>query len=239
MLTTAAGLLVVSGCVMSLLPAQALAWRQSRLPSGSGKRWHTPPPWPLVQGAGGDTARLQAAVDRAVLAWTRPSCSGLRFDRGSRGIALSPVYSYPPKLDVAAWTDVRALHLGGLIVGADIALNGFVMQGGGLDVETVILHELGHALGLAHTGVRGTVMRPRVARGWPIRTLTPDDRAAVCALYPPGVFDTRTPASTASRIAAEPSYAALAFTLALALLSGLWLRRRRASRAPSRAAQPA
>ena len=51
------------------------------------------------------------------------------------------------------------------------------------DVETVALHELGHALGLNHTSVSGAVMWPSVATGTTLRSLAQDDIDAICSLY--------------------------------------------------------
>lgn len=54
------------------------------------------------------------------------------------------------------------------------------------DVESVILHEAGHFLGLAHTGsVGGAVMYPTVQPATAKRALTTTDEGDVCAVYPP------------------------------------------------------
>ena len=50
------------------------------------------------------------------------------------------------------------------------------------DLETVLLHEIGHAIGIAHSSERGSVMRPTVPR-IPRRGLTADDVMAVRVLY--------------------------------------------------------
>jgi hypothetical protein len=55
---------------------------------------------------------------------------------------------------------------------------------GGLDIETVALHEIGHLLGLAHTDVSGSVMWPYVSTNFTLRTLQADDLAGIRALYP-------------------------------------------------------
>jgi matrixin/putative peptidoglycan binding protein len=55
---------------------------------------------------------------------------------------------------------------------------------GAFDVETVALHELGHIIGLAHSGVSGSVMFPSVTDGATNRALTPDDMAGAQSLYP-------------------------------------------------------
>jgi hypothetical protein len=54
----------------------------------------------------------------------------------------------------------------------------------GFDIETVALHEIGHCLGMLHTDVRGSVMFPTVMPNFTLRTLQPDDRAGINALYP-------------------------------------------------------
>ncbi|MGW7413635.1 matrixin family metalloprotease [Streptomyces sp. NPDC054863] len=55
---------------------------------------------------------------------------------------------------------------------------------GGFDVETVALHEIGHIIGLGHSGVAGSVMFPTVSANSTKRGLTPDDINGARALYP-------------------------------------------------------
>jgi alpha-tubulin suppressor-like RCC1 family protein len=71
----------------------------------------------------------------------------------------------------------------GEIVDADIRINATL---GGLDAETTLLHELGHALGLDHSGIGCAAMFPtaRVVPP-PPAMLHSDDIAGLNAIYPP------------------------------------------------------
>jgi hypothetical protein len=63
----------------------------------------------------------------------------------------------------------------------------------GIDFQAVLTHEVGHYIGLAHSGVDGSIMAPSYCQSSDrcngstdqARALADDDAAAVCALYPP------------------------------------------------------
>jgi hypothetical protein len=82
----------------------------------------------------------------------------------------------------------------GEIVDADIAINSArkeftVTSGPGTvdeDLVSVLTHEVGHFLGIAHSDDPAAVMYWQYGSGAIRRTLQPDDIAAVCAAYPPG-----------------------------------------------------
>jgi len=63
-------------------------------------------------------------------------------------------------------------------------VNGAVV--GGIDLETVALHEIGHCLGMLHSPtVRGAVMFPSVSSNRTLRVLSADDLDGITQLYPP------------------------------------------------------
>jgi len=64
------------------------------------------------------------------------------------------------------------------------------------DLQTIVLHEFGHAIGIGHTAERcpGPVMCATYNVGRTIRQLTQDDRAAILALY--GALPTPVPTPT-------------------------------------------
>ncbi|MEM6570908.1 MAG: matrixin family metalloprotease [Planctomycetota bacterium] len=69
---------------------------------------------------------------------------------------------------------------------------GILMGGNAADIQGVMTHEYGHALGLAHSQVVGATMRNAVVnRGLDLRTIEQDDRDGVQFLY--GVLDPSKP----------------------------------------------
>lgn len=88
----------------------------------------------------------------------------------------------------------------GVIKTADIEINtantpfAVNAQEAGLDLETVVTHEVGHYIGIGHSNVRGSIMAPRYCQDGEacgVPELSPDDKAAVCLVYPPSnVSDT-------------------------------------------------
>jgi len=55
-----------------------------------------------------------------------------------------------------------------------------------IDLQSILTHEAGHLLGLAHSAVKGATMMPIYTPGTvSFRELHPDDGAGLCAAYPP------------------------------------------------------
>ncbi|HEU4534282.1 MAG TPA: matrixin family metalloprotease, partial [Polyangiaceae bacterium] len=103
--------------------------------------------------------------------------------------------------NVLAYTTVSFSRTTGEIRGADIdvntAYNLFTTSETGVDkdLESILVHEMGHLLGLAHSDDPTSVMDAQYAPGTLLREPQPDDIAALCAAYPPSrqVFCDPTP----------------------------------------------
>jgi hypothetical protein len=81
----------------------------------------------------------------------------------------------------------------GELYDADTEINGTVRLGvgdpvtaGAYDFESIITHEAGHFLGLAHSGDSSATMYAHYTQGsTAMRSLTADDVAGLCSIYPP------------------------------------------------------
>lgn len=133
------------------------------------------------------------------------------------------------------------------ILDADTELNvravfPFSLDGGPgtTDLRTVVVHELGHSMGLAHSGDRNAVMWYTAGQGERRRTPNADDIAGLCAIYPPSRAIRCDPEVRVESLegaglacAAAPGRragSAAALVLGVAALAALraWRRRRRA-----------
>jgi hypothetical protein len=83
----------------------------------------------------------------------------------------------------------------GEIYDSDVELNSldnvFTLGDDNVDVDlsSVVLHEAGHFLGLAHSDYPSSVMTYSLSKGDSRRHLTSDDIDGICAAYPPGPLD--------------------------------------------------
>lgn len=211
--------------LLSLAGREALA-TSVRVVAGQPARWPTPAvEWRLQQAAPAAVA-LEDAVASVRLGaqrWTEPSCTDLVMEEtgeapnphaallagaGSNGVnevvwLVDDAWTYGASVlgVTAPLTDAE-----GFISEADIAFNGYLVQwsatgSGGIDIESVAVHEFGHFIGLQHNlgpnqpGQDKATMHPTVLKNNASRSLETDDINGLCFLYPEDVFhcDEQTP----------------------------------------------
>jgi MYXO-CTERM domain-containing protein len=167
-----------------------------------------------VQAIGSDDltpVKTDLAIDAALATWNVLSCSDLVVQR--TGDAPNPKSNLlaganPNGINEVQWLEDATWSYGKWVLGvtaplttgggsiteADIAFNGYKQKwsingDGRIDVESVALHEIGHAFGLNHNlGPYDEsdlpTMHPSVLPNLASRSLSPDDASAVCFLYP-------------------------------------------------------
>ena len=180
-------------------------------------RWHT-----LDRGASGISAsEFQATMARAFATWEAVPTASIAFQFGGAtgaepfdddALSVLGFQDQPDMERVLGATGFLVDTVTGDIVEADIFFNSafpWSTSAAGdpnrFDLESVALHEIGHLLGLGHSALGETEVRPEGGRRvlasgavmFPIsfgrgtthdRTLQPDDIAGVSALYPDGDF---------------------------------------------------
>jgi hypothetical protein len=159
-------------------------------------------------------AAATSAAGRAFAAWSSASCPGaptisardlgpvdcatatFNVDGANQNVIVfhDDAWPHPGGAQTIALTTVSFNRDTGEILDADIELNSSAhtialtdAPGKGIyDLESVLTHEAGHFLGLAHTPDATAVMYYEDEGGSARhRALTPDDNAAICVVYPP------------------------------------------------------
>ncbi len=157
---------------------------------------------PLPRDLRQENALAELAV--AARSWSEVPCTSFRATVAPSPAALTPgddgvngVFFHEdawPKnlLPGALGQTIVTLDAQGNVHDADIHLNGVDYRwslgtdptDGLVDMRGVILHEMGHALGLGHSADPRATMYASHPPGLVWRSLEGDDRAGVCALYP-------------------------------------------------------
>jgi hypothetical protein len=126
------------------------------------------------------------------------TCDESRFNEAGRNANIvmfrDDEWPHPGSADTYGTTMLRYDTRTGELWDADIELNsaefalGIDGKGDTVDLQSILTHEIGHFLGLAHPGSahRGATM----SAGWDgqgtgLRTLAADDVLGICTLYPP------------------------------------------------------
>jgi hypothetical protein len=146
--------------------------------------------WTSVDCGGGQTPRVELVETEPV------ACRAHEYnpDAGNANIILYREDGWDYDASKIAVTTVTHVLATGEIYDADLELNafGYTFTTGDtdpqIDLPSVLTHEIGHFLGLAHSTAPGSTMQAIYPEADPLsqRSLTDDDRAGICAVYPPG-----------------------------------------------------
>jgi MYXO-CTERM domain-containing protein len=199
------GVVVAMGTALAA-PALAFNW--------SGIHWsrsQLPVPYKLNVGSSrelGRTTTLQVVAD-SFQVWEAPACSAFRATFGGEVTTASAnpndqqntllwrYTSWPSELGGSSTIGVTTPVFSsgsGEIWDADIQFNGVnwnwvtraPQSWGEVDAQSIATHEIGHLLGLDHSGSTAATMYAAYSGGTNERTLSTDDINGVCAIYPSG-----------------------------------------------------
>jgi MYXO-CTERM domain-containing protein len=196
-----------------LVAGPAAAWQRSTIPdTGACLFW---PSRAVAFGLSPEGApglpitAVSAAVGAALRTWSRPACTDLSLSlsgatqneivwRTQRCEGATTTNCWAFGNDVIAAPTTTLDRTTGAIQRAMIELNASgnppflfeTCQAGqlcdGYDLQTVVTHEIGRAIGIDDSKVEGAVMYPYLPMGAMIRSLATDDLDAVCGIYPRG-----------------------------------------------------
>lgn len=159
-----------------------------------------------------DGTQVFNAAERAINTWNSVTCSSVKLrSRGSTaGIVLNPQDGFDSFSVAPVWISSASDPDYGQVLGSDfiiaiavprayagvletcdVFVNGVdhafstvaTPSANAFDVESLMLHELGHCLGLDHFGPMTSVMFTSVTAGFAQRTLTATDAQMLCERY--------------------------------------------------------
>jgi hypothetical protein len=160
-------------------------------------------------------SEVRASVQRALDAWTQADCDGrapsldyvlsepvscdaseYNGDRGNANIVMFRENEWPYEggEDALGLTRVRFSTDTGELYDADIEINAVdeplsigKPQSNEVDLDSLLTHEVGHALGLGHSlDAEATMIAGYTKGSVGLRSLGEDDIAGICDAYPPG-----------------------------------------------------
>jgi len=212
--------------VIAIDGAPATPWTTYLTPASTWRSGDLPVSVAFAGELAGISDDLRAVLDVSGRAWSVPSCTVARFvaadpraftgteaENGKNDIVVHTT-DWPAPLATGAAGHTILYTLGERIVEADIHLNAkdfaFAVGAvpGKIDLQSILIHELGHVLGIGHSSDPRATMNAGLPSGIAARSLEKDDREAVCALYPAA-----TPTSnTCATVPCPASFTCVGFT---------------------------